>query len=151
MAEHRTALSLRPSMSGRSCIGEVLLQKGEAEAALAEIKQEPDEVWADRAADGVPRARREPSPMRRWRSSSRSTRRLGVPHSDGVCVSRRTDRAFEWLDKAVAVPGSGSRAVARPPMFANIHSDPRWLPFLRKLGMAPEQLAAIKFDVKVPN
>ena len=37
------------------------------------------------------------------------------------------------------------------PMFANIHSDPRWLPFLRKLGMAPEQLAAIKFDVKVPN
>ena len=33
----------------------------------------------------------------------------------------------------------------------NLHSDPRWLPFLRKLGMAPEQLAAIKFDVKVPH
>ena len=30
-------------------------------------------------------------------------------------------------------------------------SDPRWLPFLRKLGMAPEQLAAIKLDVTVPN
>jgi hypothetical protein len=33
--------------------------------------------------------------------------------------------------------------------------DPKFatdrLPFLRKLGMAPEQLAAIKFDVKVPN
>jgi hypothetical protein len=33
----------------------------------------------------------------------------------------------------------------------NLHSDPRWLPFLRKIGHAPEQLAAIKFDVKVPQ
>ena len=30
-------------------------------------------------------------------------------------------------------------------------SDPLWLPFLREHGMAPEQLAAIKFDVKVPS
>ena len=37
------------------------------------------------------------------------------------------------------------------PFFANIHDDPRWLPFLRELGMAPEQLAVIKFDVTVPN
>lgn len=36
-------------------------------------------------------------------------------------------------------------------MFANLHWDPRWLPFLRKLGMAPEQLATIGFDVKVPK
>lgn len=36
-------------------------------------------------------------------------------------------------------------------MLANIHSDPRWLPFLRKLGMAPEQLEAIKFDVTLPK
>ena len=36
-------------------------------------------------------------------------------------------------------------------MLSNLHSDPRWLPFLRKHGMAPEQLAAIKFDVKLPN
>ena len=36
-------------------------------------------------------------------------------------------------------------------MLVNLHSDSRWLPFLRKIGMAPEQLAAIKFDVKVPT
>jgi len=39
--------------------------------------------------------------------------------------------------------------VGSPP-FANLRQDPRWLPFLRKLGKAPEQLAAIKFDVKLP-
>ena len=34
---------------------------------------------------------------------------------------------------------------------SNIRTDPRWLPFLRDLGVFPEQLAAIKFDVKVPK
>jgi len=37
------------------------------------------------------------------------------------------------------------------PFFAHLHDDPRWLPFLRKIGRAPEQLAAIKFDVKLPQ
>ena len=61
------------------------------------------------------------------------------------------DRAFEWLDKAVQQHDLTLGSIAAYPMFATLHSDPRWLPFLRKLGMAPEQLAAIKFDVKVPN
>ena len=45
----------------------------------------------------------------------------------------------------------GLSEIAIDPLFANLHDDPRWLPFLRKIGKAPEQLAAIKFDVKVPN
>ena len=36
-------------------------------------------------------------------------------------------------------------------LFDKMHADPRWLPFLRKMGSAPGQLAAIKFDVKVPQ
>jgi hypothetical protein len=30
------------------------------------------------------------------------------------------------------------------------HSDPRWLHFLRKLGLAPERLAKIQFKVTLP-
>ena len=61
------------------------------------------------------------------------------------------DRAFGWLDKAVASRDSGLSQVTQDPMFGRIHADPRWLPFLRKIGKAPEQLAAIRFDVKVPQ
>jgi len=61
------------------------------------------------------------------------------------------DRAFEWLDKAKQQHDLALGSIAAYPMYANLHSDPRWLPFLRKLGMAPEQLAAIKFDVTVPR
>jgi hypothetical protein len=41
--------------------------------------------------------------------------------------------------------------IAVQPLFANLHEDPRWLPFLREHGKAPEQLAAIKFDFTVPK
>jgi eukaryotic-like serine/threonine-protein kinase len=32
-----------------------------------------------------------------------------------------------------------------------LEKDPRWLPFLRKIGKTPEQLAASKFNVKIPG
>ena len=49
------------------------------------------------------------------------------------------DRAFEWLDKAVKYKDGGLSQIAVDPLFANLRGDPRWLPFLRKHGMAPEQ------------
>ena len=61
------------------------------------------------------------------------------------------DRAFEWLDKAVAYHDMGLSQIVGDPLLANLRSDPRWGPFLRKIGKAPEQLAAIKFDVKLPK
>ena len=61
------------------------------------------------------------------------------------------DRAFEWLDKAVEYHDSALGDVAFDPCSQSLHSDPRWLPFLRKIGRAPEQLAAIKFDVTIPK
>jgi hypothetical protein len=61
------------------------------------------------------------------------------------------DRAFEWLEKAVAYRDPGLPEIPVNPLFANLHADPRWLPFLRRIGKAPEQLAAIEFDVSLPE
>ena len=36
-------------------------------------------------------------------------------------------------------------------LFDKIHGDARWLPFLRKIGKAPEQLAKIEFKVTLPQ
>ena len=36
-------------------------------------------------------------------------------------------------------------------LFNSIHPDPRWLPFLRNVGYAPEQLAQIPFKVRLPK
>jgi hypothetical protein len=61
------------------------------------------------------------------------------------------DRAFEWLNKAVAYHDTGVANFPNEPLLSNLHDDPRWLPFLRKLGKTPDQLAAIKLDVKLPE
>ena len=48
----------------------------------------------------------------------------------------------------------GYRPLAGVPdemMDASGRIRPHWLPLLRRLGMAPEQLAAIRFDVSVPK
>jgi tetratricopeptide (TPR) repeat protein len=57
------------------------------------------------------------------------------------------DKAFEWLDKAVAYQDTGLGDIVAENLFDKIHSDPRWLPFLRKIGKAPDQLAKIEFKV----
>jgi hypothetical protein len=60
------------------------------------------------------------------------------------------DKAFAWLDKAVDYGDSALAEVAMENLFDQIHADPRWLPFLRKIGKAPEQLAKIEFKVTLP-
>jgi len=68
-----------------------------------------------------------------------------------LAYRNEADRAFEWLDRAVAANDPGLAETVSVIQFANIHSDPRWIPFLRQLGFAPEQLAAIEFDVTLPE
>ena len=61
------------------------------------------------------------------------------------------DRAFAWLDKAVAYGDPGLSFIAGDTWFSNLYEDPRWLPFLERIGRSPAQLAAIEFEVKLPE
>jgi hypothetical protein len=61
------------------------------------------------------------------------------------------DKAFAWLDKAIEYSDAGLGLMVAENLFDNIHGDPRWLPFLRKIGKAPEQLAKIEFKVTPPQ
>jgi TolB-like protein/TPR repeat protein len=58
------------------------------------------------------------------------------------------DQAFYWLEKERETgAGSGWTQILGYPQVKNLAADPRWLPFLRSVGAAPEQLAAIEFNV----
>jgi tetratricopeptide (TPR) repeat protein len=61
------------------------------------------------------------------------------------------DKAFEWLDKAIEYGDGGLGEIVTENLFDKIHADPRWLPLLRKVGKAPEQLAKIEFKVTLPQ
>ena len=154
LESYRTALSLSPDAgSVQYSIGVALLLKGDPAAALAATQKESSEVWrtiglpmvwhalAKKAASDAALAEL----VRKYAKDSA----YNVAYV--LAYRGEADRAFEWLDKAAAYHDPGLATIVVNPLFANIHQDPRWLPFLRKLGKAPEQLAAIKFDVKLPN
>jgi TolB-like protein/lipoprotein NlpI len=154
IASFRTVLGLAP---GRGLVhvelGTALLLKGDPRAALAQIEQETNDSFKmiglamayhalGRQADSnaalaalIPKAERD------------------GPYNIAYVYAYRgeADRAFEWLDKAVEYRDGGVALIVTENLFDNIHTDPRWLPFLRKIGKAPEQLAKIKFKVTLPQ
>ncbi len=61
------------------------------------------------------------------------------------------DAAFRWLDDAGAVESEGFKANAFDPAFDNLRTDPRWQELLRRVGRAPEQVARVPFEVRLPG
>ena len=47
------------------------------------------------------------------------------------------DKAFEWLDRAVAQDDGGLPAILIDPLLANVRDDPRFAVVLKKLNLAP--------------
>ena len=152
--EFQKALALSPE-SGilREELGETLLLKGDAQAALAEFQQEPEDTWRLLGLSMAYQAlgRKAESDASLDELIGKYAQTMSYPIAYALAYRGETDRAFEWLDKAVKYRDPALGLIAVHQMLNSLHSDPRWLPFLRKLGMAPEQLAAIKFDVKLPN
>jgi len=153
IASFRTVLSLSPSNGGAHCqLGVALLLKGDAKGALAEIEQETSEIYK---LIGLPMAYHA---LGRKADSDAALAALiakyekeGPSNIASVYAYRgEADQAFEWLDKAVKYGDGGLGEIVTDNLFDKIHSDPRWLPFLRKIGKAPDQLAKIKFNVTLP-
>jgi hypothetical protein len=47
------------------------------------------------------------------------------------------DAAFRWLDQGYQIRYAIMGWVRSDPSFAPLHSDPRWLPLLRRMGLVP--------------
>jgi len=53
---------------------------------------------------------------------------------------RENDHAFEWLERALRQRDPGISWTRPDVSLARLHDDPRWPAFLRKVGLADEQL-----------
>ena len=153
IASYRTVLSLAPGRGNTHAqLGNALLLKGDAPGALAEIEQEKTS-WI---LIGLPMAYHA---LGRKAESDAALKELIAKHAEDsaydiayvYAVRGEPDKAFAWLDKAVEVGDPGINQITTENLFDKIHRDPRWLPFLRKIGKAPEQLAKIKFKVTLPK
>jgi TolB-like protein/Flp pilus assembly protein TadD len=153
--DFRTALRLSPAFVGarNGIAASLLLGKGDAAGALREIEANRMKPRGSRCArwPSTPSAARA-SPMRPCSSSSRQYGEE-QPTLVALAYSYRVDRdaAFHWLDEAARIRDPAATSVAFDVLTDPLRDDPRWLPFLRKIGYAPEQLAAIRIEVPKPG
>ena len=154
IASFRTVLSLAPGRGdAHAQLGNALLLKGDAGGALAELEQETSVMWK---MIGLPIAYY--ALGRKADSDAALVALIAKLEKDGpyniayvYAYRGEADKAFAWLDKAVEYGDTGLGEIVAENLFRKIHADPRWLPFLRKVGKAPEQLAKIEFKVTLPQ
>ena len=155
IASFHTALTLSPGYrAAHYRIGVVLLLKGELQEALVEMQQEQER--APKRLEGEVMVYHA---LGQAVASNAALAELIDKHEHGgayniayvLAFRGEADRAFAWLDKAVRYKDTGLTLIAIQPEFDNIHEDPRWLPFLESIGMSPEQLEAIEFNVPLPE
>lgn len=154
LAAWRTILNLSPdSAGGHELYGEGLLAKGDFNAALTEMQQEllPGNRHVGLSMAYHALGRKTESDAALARAIQDHSKEIPFMIAYAHAYRGDADQAFAWLENAAKHHDFYFVAVAGHPMLRNIHSDPRWLPFLRKHGMAPEQLAAVEFNVEVPE
>ena len=155
LASFRTMESLWPGDMGfgQSLIGWVLLQKGEPEAALEAIQPVSSErsrlPTLVMAYHALGQSAESDAALAEMIEKYRQVDQWKI--SFALAFRGEADRAFEWLDRAVEHNDTGLTSIANFALFANLHDDPRWLPFLESIGKSPEQLAAIEFEVRLPQ
>jgi TolB-like protein/Tfp pilus assembly protein PilF len=148
-----TALRLNPGYSGTMYkIGIAQLLKGEPRAALESMQKE-ESVWGVIGLSMVYHALGQDGDSDEALATLIDEYGRGWAYNIAYVQAYRgdVDLAFEWLDKAVEFKDSGLSEILREKMFSNLYDDPRWLPFLKQINYAPEQLAEIQFNVKLPG
>jgi len=147
----QTASALDPGDIQHELMGDVLLLKGDAEAALAEYQQAED---ADRAP-GMALALYDLGRRAEFEAALRELRETsGDPAPKAVAAvyayTNEVDAAFEWLQRTLDEEYGPQWDVVRDPLFSNLHPDPRWEEILERLGLAPAQLEELDFQVTLP-
>jgi TolB-like protein len=150
----RTTLSLSPNyISSHYLGGGVIEGLGDPEGALAETMQEPHEPYRLLGLSRIHNA------MGHAAESDSALQVLIDRYGDGwayniaytYALRDEADSAFEWLDQAIENRDAGLAQLGSTTVFSNIEDDPRWRPLVESLGMSPEQLAAIEFEVELPE
>ena len=140
----RRALELGPqAVFVHAFLALVLLAQGRDEEALAEANLEPDErfwrPWAlaiiHNAAGRDDESRAELARL----DADETPFQIAEVHS----MRGETDDAFDWLDRTIARHDPARILTKVSPFLSSLHSDPRWLPLLRKIGFPEGETNAV--------
>jgi len=135
---YRMMLSLSPLISsGHYRVGRVLLGQGNLQGALTEMQSETSLVYHDTGLAMVQHA------LGNTAESEAALQDL-IENAAGEAAFQiaevygyrdQSDKAFEWLEQSLLIRDSGLASILGDPALRNLRTDPRWQPFLEKLGL----------------
>ena len=118
-------------------LGQVLVRRGEVQAGLAELNRGPLEsnrdeglAWAFQYLGRKPDA---DVALVRLEDKDASTGAYEISTIRAMRGER--DLSFAWLERAYQQHDSSLNDVLTEPDLVNLHQDPRWKPFLRKMNL----------------
>ena len=134
-------------------LGLALLANGETQAAVEAIEHETIETYR---LSGLAFAHYE---LGQQDESDRFLAELIEKHAKEASLEVASvfawrgdnNHAFEWLERSLENDETALANIASHYTFRNLHDDRRWQPFLAKIGQSDTQLAAIKFDGRLPK
>ena len=134
----KRALEMSPDMAAAHLnLGWVLIFQGKLDEALTEIKMEKLDGYRNCGLAMVYHA------MGRKQESDSAFEDLlangdhwGFQTACVYAYREECDKAFEWLEKSFTLRDAGIPITRVHPCLKNLHSDPRWPEFIKKIGLA---------------
>lgn len=136
-ASLRKGLALRSDFpAGQFFLSRSLLQQGKIKVALEEAKKEQDEVWnlEGRAIVLFKMGQNEASAALLTELIAKYAGDAAFQIAEVYAYRNEMDKAFYWLDRAYANRDPGLTEMLGNPLFDELHEDPRWEAFLKKMG-----------------
>ena len=134
----RRAIELQPgAVAYRAQLAVIDIQRGNAQAALADAEQEPPGFWREIALAMA----REVGPDRNAADAALKTlieKRAGAaPYQIAEVYALRNDAAqtFAWLDRAWSSRDPGIQYLFYDPFILRYKDDPRFAEFCKKVGL----------------
>jgi adenylate cyclase len=134
----RKAIDLFPTGENlHGLLGQVLLLRGEAAAALAEFQRDPDESnqrsGAALAYFALGRRVEANAALLEMERLDATTHASNI--AEALAYRGEIDQAFAWLDRSYQERDYGITQLNHDPLMKSLHGDPRWKAFLRKMNL----------------
>jgi tetratricopeptide (TPR) repeat protein len=138
VAAFKKALELNPDNPAvYNTLGRVYLEQSAPEKALAEMEQETARGWQLQglalAYDSSGRKRESDAALAELIEKFRADMAFQI--AEVYAFKGKTDRAFEWLDRAYAQHDAGLIGIKGDPLLKNLERDPRYAKILNKMGL----------------
>jgi tetratricopeptide (TPR) repeat protein len=143
VAELTRAIEIDPQFPGLHYeLGRALLQLNQTDAAAAAFESEPDAVWRQNGlALGYFGAHRLKEAQAMLSSFAAHPAGGEFQVAETYAFFGQPDKAFEWLDRALAQHDPGIIWTRNDPLLAAIAADARFAAFLKSVDMPPAHTA----------